>query len=262
MSFFQNFSKFKNLTLSALGLMLIACSGCTEEEAPDASEVPTLIQLNKITDLEVTSCKGDFCTIRWTVPSSYPKAQEIQNYDVRYTDKSITNNDEFNEAIIVDTSDIEPLKPGDIEEIIIFDLQKETTYYFAIKTKNQTDQISDLSNVANGLIKSIKLNSIHDLEVTSCKQDSCKLSWTVPSSNPEAQEIQSYDVRYDNQPITSNNHFNQAVKVDTSDILPSKGGESEEFTIKGLEQDIKYYFAVKVTVKRNKNTPSIPPISF
>lgn len=242
LNFFLKSSKFKKLILSVLVFTLIAC---TDKKAPDVQEVPRSIKLNKITDLEITSCKQDFCTIHWTVPMSNPEAQEIQSYDVRYADKPIENNDHFNEAIGVDTSDMLPLKDGDSEEITIVGLEKDTKYYFAIKIANPTNQISDYSNVVDGTIDSIQLSKVTDLKVTSCREDFCTIRWTVPMSNPEAQKTQSYDLRYSNKPITNNDHFNEAIEVDTSYIFPLKNGENDQFTVIGLQSYTTYYFAMK-----------------
>tara|TARA_R110001592_G_C13180877_1_gene750874 strand:- start:2686 stop:4413 length:1728 start_codon:yes stop_codon:yes gene_type:complete len=240
---FLKSSKFKKLILSAL--ILILCSGCTEGKAPTEVETPTSIKLNKVTDLEVTPCREDYCTLRWTVPISNPEAEKIQRYDVRYDDQPITIDDHFNEAIEVGTNYMPPLQDGESEELTIVGLEKDTKYYFAIKVANQTDQISDYSNVAEGTIDSIKLNQINDLEVTSCKEDFCNILWTVPISDPEAQEIQSYDVRYADKPITNDAQFNEAIIVNTGIFYPRQEGESEQITVSELKGYTTYYFAIK-----------------
>jgi hypothetical protein len=72
---------------------------------------------------------------------------------------------------------------------------------------------------------------------------SITLYWTAPGDNGQSGTAATYDIRYSVLLITESN-WDNAVQV-ANEPTPQSAGNSESFTIEGLEPNTTYYFAVK-----------------
>ena len=98
-----------------------------------------------IADLAVTSFTSASVTLSWTAPGDDNNNGTARSYDVRYSISPINNNN-FNAATHVEGLGA-PNPAGAIETAIIGNLQSNTTYYFAIKSADEANNVSNLSNV-------------------------------------------------------------------------------------------------------------------
>ncbi len=85
-------------------------------------------------------------TMSWTAPGDDSYIGQAVRYDIRYATFSITNNN-WSQATVVQNPPT-PKSANSTETFLITGLNPKTTYYFAIKTYDDEDNESLLSNVA------------------------------------------------------------------------------------------------------------------
>ena len=90
---------------------------------------------------------------------------------------------------------------------------------------------------------------IVDLSVVFTTIASATLTWTAPGDDGDQGNATHYDVRYATVPISDKN-WNFALHA-VGEPSPMAAGETELFTVRGLEPDVEYFFAVKVADEIN-----------
>ena len=72
---------------------------------------------------------------------------------------------------------------------------------------------------------------------------SITLTWTAPGDDADVGEAEEYDIRYSQSVLTDAN-WNSAVQV-ANEPHPKSAGQSETFTVTGLQPSTDYYFGIK-----------------
>jgi hypothetical protein len=85
--------------------------------------------------------------LEWTTPGDDENEGTASAYDIRYATFPI-NESNWNLAIKANVS-ITPSSAGSKERVLITNLSNSTMYYFGIKTRDESDNWSGLSNIAN-----------------------------------------------------------------------------------------------------------------
>jgi hypothetical protein len=101
---------------------------------------------SNVTDLAVTDVSSGTATLSFTAPGDDAGAGTAQYYDIRYATVPITK-ENWKEAEPVETIPL-PQPAGSTETLTVTGLEAGTTYYFALKAKDEVLQTSTLSNVA------------------------------------------------------------------------------------------------------------------
>ncbi|MHB8793409.1 MAG: fibronectin type III domain-containing protein [Thermoleophilia bacterium] len=101
---------------------------------------------SNVTDLAVTDVSSGTAMLSFTAPGDDAGAGTAQYYDVRYATVPITE-ENWKEAEPVETIPL-PHPAGSTESLTFAGLEAGTTYYFALKAKDEVLQTSGLSNVA------------------------------------------------------------------------------------------------------------------
>lgn len=98
-----------------------------------------------ITNLTLAGATNNSIDLEWTAPGDDINIGTAASYDVRYSTALITeiNWDTAMEMI----GEPAPSVAGSLESMTVSGLSADTTYYFAIKTSDEAQNISDLSNV-------------------------------------------------------------------------------------------------------------------
>lgn len=101
----------------------------------------------RVDNLSVTETSISSTTLSWLVPGDDGMDGTAASYDLRYATSTITDlawggaNQVTNEPV--------PQAASSTQTLVVTGLNSETTYYFAIKTKDEADNESELSNVAS-----------------------------------------------------------------------------------------------------------------
>ena len=100
-----------------------------------------------VSDLAISGiAEYDRVNLNWTaVADSGRRGLAVSSYEVRYASTTITE-ENWDAAIVVDLSQ-EPSEPQTTETVLVTNLNSEVTYYFAIKSTDRFDRVSELSNV-------------------------------------------------------------------------------------------------------------------
>lgn len=104
----------------------------------------------KITDLSAQWISDSEVFLQWTAPAS--NISQVSGYDIRYDNQTVTDSAFYlinNYSGIIDL-----VRPGQKQSVIIKNLEPQKKYYFALKSFDSNNIISELSNVATANPKS------------------------------------------------------------------------------------------------------------
>ncbi|MFC1475923.1 fibronectin type III domain-containing protein [Candidatus Zixiibacteriota bacterium] len=204
---------------------------------------PDTIPPSPITDLRVSDAGLDFIQISWTAPGDNPTSGNVSEYDIRYSTDEL-NSQNFAGANQVADPPV-PLSPDSTQMYTFFDLDSNTTYYFAIKTADDDSNWSAISNIAMGttLADTIPPGPISDLRVDDAGEFYVILCWTAPGDDAEIGQAAEYDIRRSTSPITTGN-FPHLLHV-VSEPRPDSAGIIQCMRVHPLVPDTIYYFAMR-----------------
>lgn len=125
-------------------LLFISCSLSGGDVVDDDNDDEDIIPPMTIIDLRVTSFGTDFIILEWTVPGDDSITNVAFEYDFRASQDTITS-DNFDDAFEIDDID-PPLPPGNTQSFTADGLESGEKYYFAIKTRDNANNWSEISN--------------------------------------------------------------------------------------------------------------------
>jgi hypothetical protein len=193
-----------------------------------------------ITDLTVSSSTANSITLTWTAPGDDGSVGVAAEYDIRYSTSEITD---ANWDIAAQcANEPKPKEAGNFETFTVTDLKPDTTYYFAVKTADEIQNWSGLSNVVSGTTLSSSDKTppaaVTNLTVFALK-DAVTLLWTAPGDDGNVGTATAYKIRYSSRlPF----NWDTATEIENPP-LPHPAGTREEITIAGVSSTC--YFALK-----------------
>ncbi len=228
------FSHLRALTIS-IALLAVA-------SAAAAQTTPTSIQLS------------------WTAPGDDGTQGTASQYDLRYSTSTITAANFANAARFNGTPT--PSASGTTQTATVTGLNPSTTYFFAIKSADDMDNWSAMSNVVTKATPAapdlsppgalaISVSVVGDTNVT--------LGWTSSGDDGTTGTATSYDIRRSANPITDAN-WSSATTV-SGEPAPAASGTAQTYVVRGLTRETTYYFAMKAAdeagnVSALSNVPS------
>jgi hypothetical protein len=129
---------------SLICIFLVTFLGCTKKQPSAPEEDPPELPSNLVSNLRVTPLSPWEVKLQWTAPPDTGSANPTTAYDIRYSIEPITE-ESFLDALSIDELP-QPGTPSGEEEFSVSGLADETTYYFAIKSGDQDENWSSLSN--------------------------------------------------------------------------------------------------------------------
>ncbi|MEZ4886797.1 MAG: fibronectin type III domain-containing protein [Chitinophagales bacterium] len=97
-----------------------------------------------VSNLIISDITENTIALQWTAPGNDGNTGTASTYDLRYSPNPIDNNN-FDAAIPITTSP--PSIAGTTETAMLDNLPPNTTYYFALKSSDETGNTSPLSNI-------------------------------------------------------------------------------------------------------------------
>jgi len=194
--------------------------------------------------LSIDTITSSSIKLDWTAPGDDASTGTASAYDIRYSTSSI-NAANWAFATQV-TGEPAPSVASTAETFTITGLSAETTYYFAMKTRDEVPNISTLSNVVNGTtLDGTVPGDITDLATGTVTSQSVDLSWTAPGDDGATGTATTYNIRYSTSVLNAGN-WASATQA-TGEPSPSVAGTSESFSVTGLSGSTTYYFAIKTS---------------
>lgn len=200
-----------------------------------------------VRDLTVTSHTATSATLSWTAPGNDFDIGRASRYEIRYSQSMIDNaswefSSRFEEPPV-------PEIAGARQSITITGLAPASVYYFALKSVDEANNVSPLSNVPSATTDPLSVpdttppSSVTDLSGSNATSSSVTLSWTAPGDDGGSGTAASYDIRYSTSMITESN-FNAMPQL-PSKPGPLAAGSGQSVTVTGLSPSTTYYFALK-----------------
>ncbi len=197
-----------------------------------------------IEDLVVGSTSNTTALIRWTAPGDDGDEGTASSYIVKVYTEEITESN-WNEINAIDTM-IEPQPAGSQESLVVTNLQPNTEYWFGIKALDEMQNVSDLSNVAQGQTESeedtVAPDAITDLSA-SAQDSAINLSWTATGDDGSTGTASYYEIRTSLDPITDDNW--QEAMLLTNLPVPQESGTQQSYSFTSPEPNTLYYFAIR-----------------
>jgi phosphodiesterase/alkaline phosphatase D-like protein len=185
-------------------------------------------------------------TLSWTTPGDDSLSGTASQFDVRYSTSPITGANFASATRFAGTP--APTAPGTSQNVVVTGLSPATTYYFAIKTADDVPNWSLISNVVSKTTlaapDTIRPVAIANVSVTAVTDSTALLSWTATGDDSLTGTASSYDIRYSTSPITNANW--SSASQSTGEPAPTASGTTQTFTVRSLNRQVTYYFAMKV----------------
>jgi len=226
-------------------LIGVGSVGCGDDGVgPNGDGGPQLdtIPPAAVTDLRQRTPTHESIALAWTAPGDDGNSGTADHYEIRHSNSSITE-ENWAAAAPLDTSIVPTPKPaGEIETIVVTKLPSNTEYYFALKTIDDKDNVSGLSNNASGstLSEFVPPADVTDLVAKSTGETTFELTWTAPGDDDITGVATQYDIRYSTRSIVTQSDWDGAIKIGEPPT-PRPAGETEVFEITGLVGAY-YYF--------------------
>jgi hypothetical protein len=108
-----------------------------------------------VSNLSVSNITQTSVDLTWTSPGDDGNTGTAASYDIRYSTSDITRANWFSATQA--SGEPVPLVAGTFQSFTVVGLSPATTYYFVIKTKDEANNWSDLSNVVSAKTQSLIL---------------------------------------------------------------------------------------------------------
>lgn len=219
-------------------------NGGTDGSAPSA-----------VTNLSAGNPTASSIQLTWTAPQDLDANNNVvpaASYDIRYSTSPITSGNWSSASQA--SGEPAPATPGSSESMTVGGLSPTTTYYFALKSTDASNNVSGLSNLngsatttgGTGGTDTTPPNTVSSLSITAMSSFYTTLSWSAPSDldqNNQVQTAASYDIRYSTALITTGN-WDDALPI-PFEPDPATPNQSQSMTFSSLDAGTRYYFAMK-----------------
>lgn len=190
-------------------------------------------------------------TLQWTAPGDDGSTGTASQYDVRVSTALITEGN-FASATRVNNAPA-PLAAGTTQSMDVTGLTPSTTYWFAIKTADESGNWSSISNLVTwttGASTDDVRPAALVVAVANTTDNSVTLSWNATGDDSLSGTATRYEVRWSTSSITSGN-WASATLVSAGVPTPAAPGTAQNVTVTGLDRSVDLYFAVKAFDEMN-----------
>ncbi|MCK4640087.1 MAG: PQQ-binding-like beta-propeller repeat protein [Candidatus Marinimicrobia bacterium] len=200
----------------------------------------------KVSDLAVIDSTSQSITLQWHAPGADNYTGTCDLYDLRIS-TSLIDSANFASASPVSCF-LSPSSAGTLQSFMVDSLNYATTYYFALKAKDDEGLWSPISNVVAGHTEpkdETPPGTISDLAQSSVSKRSAIITWTAPADDGQSgRPISGYTVYYATFPINGTN-FMTADSLAPLHLSPLFPGVAIFDTLTNLLPNTLYYAAVR-----------------
>ena len=179
--------------------------------------------------------------LSWTAPGDNDFDGTATRYEIRYGNEPPT---EENWASLIPVANAPtPLLSGTYQQASVQVPAGEDTVYFAMRSIDETLNMSKLSNIAQWSPEdTLPPARIADLKAERLGNGDVMLRWTAPGDNADRGTAAFYDIRY----AEKENELERWEKamIVPGEPLPEPAGTLQEYIISGLRRDRSYYIAM------------------
>jgi len=201
-----------------------------------------------VTNLTVTATTPSTVSLSWNCAGDDENRGKATSQVIKYSTQPNTEAN-WASATRVPSPPLPELR-GTPQSMTVSGLNHSTTYYFAIKTYDECNNESPISNVpsATTLTDTTPPTAVTNLGITMRLSDSVQLSWTAPSHTNwqgQTEAAAKYEIRYSTSNINSSNWSSATVVVSQVPSKPAAPGTTQTTWVRGLAPNTRYYFAIK-----------------
>jgi photosystem II stability/assembly factor-like uncharacterized protein len=238
-------------------------SGALGELSNSASATTLGVAPGVVRDLAASALSGKEIQLTFSAPGANgdePPAAGV--YVVKQSRTPITDEASFDAArsLCGEGCTFSPKNVGDRITLHVTDLVPETTYYYALKAKNEGGALGPMSNQAHATTLLVTPGAVKDLKATPEGPNKIRLTFSAPGSNgDDPPAAGAYIVKQSRSPITNEDNFNAALSLceDACTFSPREVGDQINLLVTGLTSSKTYYYAIKA----RDESGSIGPMS-
>lgn len=198
-----------------------------------------------ISDLSLNKLTSVTADISWTAPGDDGIYDKAEAYQIGVSTAVITEANWDNVLLIADVE--APGIPESKESYSFNELTPNTEYYVAIRTIDDNNNLSDISNIISFTTEPedfIAPSQITNLKVADTSYDAARISWTAGGDDNNSGIADRYEIKYSTAPITDSNW--ESANATTSYLVPDSTTTFQFITLYGLSSEATYYAAIKV----------------
>lgn len=212
--------------------------------------IPERVPPEPILDIAAESENDSSITLAWTAPGDDGDQGTASGYDIRYSQTAVGPDTLYWWNSLADTVAGEPNpQPAGLQETFeVLELDSGKVYYFAIKSVDDMDNWSNISNIFSDSTLDYRPPAVvTDLSAESGTDTSITLTWTAPGDDGNKGTASGYDVRYSQTPVGANlqNWWDNVADTAGGEPVPQPAGSTEVFEVLPLEPGYWYYFALR-----------------
>ncbi|MFN8547091.1 MAG: fibronectin type III domain-containing protein [Candidatus Eisenbacteria bacterium] len=226
----------------------------TADEVPNWSPLSNLTQVTTpnaadvtppagVTNLSAIALRDGEVDLRWTATGDDGQIGTAARREVRWSADPITESNFASANLAPDAS--APSASGTVEGLTVRDLPRRTTLNFALRTIDEANNASPISNVLTVTLPDLTAPAaITDLRVQDVGAASVALAWTATGDDGTTGQAEGYDLRFSTSAITESN-FGQSAQVGGLPN-PAPSGDEESVVVGNLDPNTTYFFAIRV----------------
>ena len=235
-------------------LLVLFGIGCSEDTSPVApvsgNQPPPVTTVDTIPPAGVTELVARSPGVRslglqWVAPGNDGWEGTATEYDIRYSVAPIDESN-WDQALTMPRMPC-PVPGGTVQKCRATTLEPATTYYFAMKTRDQDANESGLSNMAYATTvqEGMPPSPVTDLTVSELAAGKFLLSWTARGDDGVLGTASTYDVRHQVYSVINASNWPEATRV-TNNIVPGPPGTKETLVVDVDLPERNHSFAVMI----------------
>jgi hypothetical protein len=227
--------------------------------ASTATLVPDITAPGAVTDLAAGNPTNSTVRLTWTAPGDDGNEGTARLYQIRYRIDSAVTDENWGEATPVSDPPA-PKVAGSAETHIVTGLNSGTLYYFALKTSDEMNILSPLSNsdvhaTTTAANDQVAPAAITDLATHDPTSSTIRLSWTATGDDGNEGTVTYYDIRYLAGQAVTDENWEDALRASGEPEPPKVAGLPESCYVQGLQANTVYYFAIKAVDDGGNQSP-------